>query len=132
MRIYLRFLLPLAIVLAVVVPAETVAASPVRRTETVSRDCYAAADVWWPASSRAWVKSIIKRESAGRAYARNPRSSARGCLQLLHSLHAHRYNKVGFGCNASKWNNPDCGILAGLHLFKQAGTSPWRVTRYTR
>jgi hypothetical protein len=131
MRIYIRFLLLVVIAASVLVPTEA-GATPQRRTETVSRDCYAAADVWWPASSRAWVKSVIKRESGGRAYARNPRSTARGCLQLLHSLHAHRYNKVGFGCNASKWSNPDCGILAGLHLFRQAGKRPWAVTRYTR
>lgn len=48
------------------------------------------------------------------------------------SLHSHRFNKVGFGCNPSKWANADCNTLAALHLFKQAGKTPWRVTRYTR
>ena len=98
-----------------------------------SPTCAAAIDVWWPVQSRAWAKRVAARESGylnGRA--RNPRSTARGCLQLLHSLHAWRYDRVGFGCNRNRWYNNDCGILAARHLFLQAGTRPWAVTRYTR
>ena len=98
-----------------------------------SPTCAAAIDVWWPAQHRAWAKRVAARESGylqGRAA--NPKSSAKGCMQLLHSLHAWRYDRVGFGCNRNRWRNNDCSILAARHLFLQAGTRPWAVTRYTR
>lgn len=107
-------------------------ATPVAATGT-SPTCAAAIDVWWPANSRAWAKKVAARESGYlNAAAKNAKSSAKGCMQLLHSLHAWRYDKVGFGCNRAKWSNNDCSILAARHLFLQAGTRPWRVTRYTR
>ena len=108
-----------------VLPAGTAGAA-------TSPDCYSAIDVWWPAQHRAWAKQIVWREAGNRPASANARSSARGCWQLLMSLHAHRYNKVGFGCSPAKWANADCNTLAALHLFKQAGKTPWRVTRYTR
>ena len=109
-----------------VLPAGTAGAA-------TSPDCYSAINVWWPAQHRAWAKRIAARESGylqGRAA--NPKSSAKGCMQLLHSLHAWRYDRVGFGCNRNRWRNNDCSILAARHLFLQAGTRPWAVTRYTR
>ena len=127
-----RLAVALVIILAPAGLSVPAGAAPVVRSGT-SPTCAAAIDVWWPASSRAWAKRIAARESGYlNAAAKNPKSSARGCLQLLHSLHAWRYDRVGFGCNRSKWNNADCSILAGRHLFLAAGTSPWRVTRYTR
>ena len=108
-----------------VLPAGTAGAA-------TSPTCNAAIDVWWPVQHRAWAKSIVWREAGNQPAAANRRSSARGCWQLLMSLHAHRYNKVGFGCHPGKWANADCNTLAALHLFKQAGKTPWRVTRYTR
>jgi hypothetical protein len=131
MRIYLRFLIPVATVLAVLMPTGDLSAAPAARTAT-SPDCYSAINVWWPVSSRAWARKIVTREAGNRPSAANARSSARGCWQLLMSLHAHRYNKVGFGCHPGKWANADCNTLAALHLFRQAGTRPWAVTRYTR
>ena len=98
-----------------------------------SPTCAAAIDVWWPVQSRSWAKRVAARESGYlNGKAKNARSSAKGCMQLLHSLHAWRYDRVGFGCNRSRWQNNDCSILAARHLFLQTGTSPWRVTRYTR
>jgi len=98
-----------------------------------SPTCNAAIDVWWPAQHRAWAKSIVWREARNLPAAANRRSSARGCFQLLQSLHAGRYNKFrGWGCSPAKWSNADCNALAALDLFKQAGKTPWRVTRYTR
>lgn len=137
MRKYAYMYLVMAVVVTVV--TASVAFRADRAGAATSRDpgesptCAAAIDVWWPVQSRAWAKRIAARESGylnGRA--RNPRSSARGCMQLLHSLHAWRYDKVGFGCNRNRWYNNDCSILAARHLFLQAGTRPWAVTRYTR
>ena len=108
-----------------VLPAGTAGAA-------TSPDCYSAINVWWPAQHRAWARMVVTREAANRPASANARSSARGCWQLLMSLHAHRFNKVGFGCSPAKWANADCNTLAALHLFKQAGKTPWRVTRYTR
>ena len=108
-----------------VLPAGTAGAA-------TSPDCYSAINVWWPVQHRAWARMVVTREAGNRPAAANARSSARGCWQLLMSLHAHRYNKVGFGCHPGKWANADCNTLAALHLFKQAGKTPWRVTRYTR
>ena len=88
-----------------------------------SSDCYAAIDRHWPASSRAWARSIVWRESRGIATAANPNSSARGCGQLLLSLHGWRFTAVG--CSPSQWADPDCNVLAMLHLYREAGTSPW-------
>jgi len=108
-----------------VLPAGTASAA-------TSPTCNAAIDVWWPTQHRAWARMVVTREAANRPASANARSSARGCWQLLMSLHAHRFKKVGFGCSPAKWANADCNTLAALHLFKQAGKTPWRVTRYTR
>jgi hypothetical protein len=115
-----------------VLPAGTAGAT-VRLDAGESPTCAAAIDVWWPVQSRAWAKRVAARESGYlNARAKNPKSSAVGCMQLLHSLHAWRYDRVGFGCNRWRWRNTDCSILAARHLFLQAGTRPWAVTRYTR
>lgn len=119
------------------VPVTGASASPTQppapQQERVSRDCYSAIDVWWPASSRAWAKKIVFREARNLPHAANRRSTARGCFQLLMSLHAHRYNKFrAFGCHPGKWANADCNTLAALSLFQTNGTRPWAVTRYTR
>ena len=112
--------------------ADQAGAAPLRDPGE-SATCAAAIDVWWPVQSRSWAKRVAARESGYlNAAAKNPKSSAVGCMQLLHSLHAWRYDKVGFGCNRWRWRNTDCSILAARHLFLQAGTRPWAVTRYTR
>ena len=137
MRKFAHMYLVMAVVTTVVaatmaVRAEQAGAAPLRDPGE-SATCAAAIDVWWPLQSRSWAKRIAARESGYlNAAAKNPKSSAVGCMQLLHSLHAWRYDKVGFGCNRWRWRNTDCSILAARHLFLQAGTSPWRVTRYTR
>jgi len=90
-----------------------------------SADCYQAIDKHWPASSRAWARQIVWRESRNIPSAANPRSTARGCGQLLLSLHSNRYYKVG--CTPSQWANPDCNIKAMLDLYKTNGTQPWKL-----
>jgi hypothetical protein len=108
-------------------------AQPAAATGGQSPTCNAAIDVWWPAQHRAWAKTIVWREARNIPSSANKRSSARGCFQLLQSLHAGRYNKFrALGCNPAKWHNADCNALAALDLFRQAGRTPWRVTKYTR
>lgn len=89
-----------------------------------SRDCNQAVDRHWP-GDKARAKRIVHRESRNNPTAANPRSSARGCMQLLMSLHSHRYTAVG--CSPAQWSNPDCNIKAAAHLYRQAGWSPWNV-----
>lgn len=93
--------------------------------DTSSRDCYEAIDRHWPASSRSWARGIVNRESGGDPRAQNPRSSAAGCLQLL-ALHSGRFSKLGYSWERDRYN-PDVNILVGLDLYREAGTSPWRL-----
>lgn len=84
-----------------------------------SRDCFQAIDRHWPASSRAWARSIVWRESRNNPRAQNPSSSAAGCFQLL-SMHAHRIP----GGWAARYD-ADANTLGALNLYREAGTSPW-------
>lgn len=75
----------------------------------------------WPdAVAVAW------RESRCQPAADNPTSTAYGLMQLLHSLHAHRYYSSG-ACTAADWHVPWCNLAAARHLYNEAGTSPWRL-----
>lgn len=77
----------------------------------------------WPGAVQvAW------RESRCQPAAANTSSSARGLMQLLQSLHSHRYYASG-ACNANEWDDPWCNLAAARHLYDEAGTSPWRLTR---
>lgn len=120
----------IAILLQFAVPA--VANAKPAAAGRQSATCNAAIDIWWtpnvgPAVA-AWAKRIVWREAGNQPWAANRRSSARGCFQLLQSLHARRYNKFrGWGCSPAKWNNADCNSLAALDLYRQAGKSPWRL-----
>jgi hypothetical protein len=128
----------IAVVLVLLVAPAGLATAPAGATPGTggqSPTCNAAIDVWWPAQHRAWAKSIVWREARNLPHAATRRSSARGCFQLLQSLHAHRYNKFrGWGCHPGKWNNADCNALAALDLFNTRGVGKraWAVTRYTR
>lgn len=74
----------------------------------------------WPdAVAVAW------RESRCQPTAANRTSSARGLMQLLMSLHAHRL--VTVGCRPSDWSDAWCNLAAARDLFEAAGTNPWRV-----
>ena len=84
-------------------------------------DCYSALHHF--PGDHATARRIIHRESRNDPAARNPRSSARGCWQLLHSLHAHRYSAVG--CSPTQWSDPVCNTKAAAHLYRQAGWTPW-------
>lgn len=88
-------------------------------------DCYGQMRQVFPASKWSWAEGIIYRESRGRHDAANPRSTARGCFQLLSSLHADKYTAVG--CHVSQWANARCNVRAAHHLYLLAGTSPWNL-----
>lgn len=107
--------------------ARAVEAYKARPKVRPSKDCVEAIHRHWPASSRATALRVMHRESGNRPAAANPSSSARGCMQLLSSLHSHRYTAVG--CSPSQWANPDCNVKAAVHLFRAAGGwSPWALT----
>ena len=60
-----------------------------------------------------------------RAGGGEPRSTARGCWQLLLSLHSGRFSKLGY--SPSQWADPDVNTLVALDLYREAGTSPWSL-----
>gem|GEM_PF-5292867 len=84
-------------------------------------DCYGALHHF--PGDRATARRIIHRESRNQPAAANPSSSARGCWQLIHSLHSWRYSAVG--CSPSQWADPVCSTKAAAHLYRQAGWTPW-------
>jgi hypothetical protein len=86
-------------------------------------DCYGAMERVFPPHTWAWGRKIIHRESTNNPAAANPRSSARGCWQLLSSLHADKYAKAG--CHVSQWADAMCNTRAAYVLYQMAGTSPW-------
>jgi len=90
-----------------------------------SKDCYTAVSKHWPTSLHGWARRIVWRESRNTPSAANPRSSARGCFQMLLRYSSPFYRKVG--CNNYMWANPDCNAKAAYQMYKVAGKSPWRV-----
>jgi hypothetical protein len=95
------------------------------RTAAVSRDCFTAVNRHWPAHLRPWARSIVWRESRNTPSAANPRSSARGCFQMLLRYSSRFYRSVG--CNNYMWANPDCNARAAYAMYRVAGRSPWRL-----
>lgn len=89
------------------------------------RDCYSAMEQVFPRHAWAWARGIINRESRNQPGAANPSSSARGCWQLLSSLHGDKY--AAAGCHVSQWADPLCNTRAAYVLYQRAGTSPWNV-----
>lgn len=85
-------------------------------------DCNQAIDRYFSGDKNR-MKQIVWRESRNQPTAANPRSSARGCAQLLIRTHGHRFTAVG--CSPDQWGNAACNIKAADHLYRQAGWSPW-------
>lgn len=103
----------------------TVIAELQRQQASRPKDCYSAMEMVFPPNAHPWARRIIHRESRNNPSAANPRSSARGCWQLLSNLHANRYTAAG--CRVSQWADPLCNTRAAYELYKAAGTSPWNV-----
>lgn len=78
----------------------------------------------WPESEWAWAERIMWRESNHQPTAYN-RSGASGCWQMMLPLHSRRFTAVG--CSPSQWADPLCNNRAALHLFREAGRSPWNL-----
>lgn len=95
--------------------------------EREALDCYGAMRQIWPAHLHGWATGIIRRESGGQATAQNSSSSAAGCWQML-AMHNWRYYEVG--CTPAQRYQAWCNNLAAYHLYRHAGTSPWRLTNY--
>lgn len=87
-------------------------------------DCYTAMERVFPPSTHAWMRGVIHRESRNNPAAQNRSSTAAGCAQLLR-LHAHRFDAVG--CSWAQRYDATCNMKAAYHLYREAGTSPWRL-----
>ena len=91
------------------------------REHQMAHDCYGQMREVWPAHLHGWAKNVIHRESRGQAGAQNSRSSAAGCFQLIHSLHAHRYAP---GCSRY---HARCNVEAAWDLY-QDDPRAWRFS----
>ncbi len=69
---------------------------------------------------------ISWRESRWNPTARNPRSSARGCLQILTATHAKRIRRLGFTVRQMTEAGPNAAVARSL--YDDAGLSPWAAT----
>lgn len=129
MRIYIRFLLPVAIVLAILAPTAAAEAAPVTPARPVQRSytgpCHDAVRTYWPAAWQPWAHQIVHRESRGIPTAANPRSSARGCFQMLLRYSNPFYRAVG--CSNYNWSNATCNVRAALVMRQRHGTWPWKM-----
>lgn len=87
--------------------------------------CAQAVDRIWPASSKAWAHRIVWRESRGDTTAKNPRSTASGCLGIL-AVHSPRFTKLGYSWKKDRFD-PVANIRVGLDLYQEQGSRPWRL-----
>ena len=83
-----------------------------------STDCYGEMQKHWPSHLHGWAQRVIQRESRGVATAQNPRSSAAGCFQLMHSYHANKYP-----ANCKDRYNAHCNVQAAWKLYQQDPTA---------
>lgn len=101
------------------------APAPSVQGATSATTCEGAMRQVWPSQHWAWGMQIMRRESGLQPGAANRSSTARGCWQLLMSLHGKRFAAVG--CSAQQWNNALCNNKVAYELFKIAGKSPWAL-----
>jgi hypothetical protein len=126
-----KFLLVAAAIVAAstVLPVTTANAAPAKPAAPAhagySGACHAAVDTYWPAAWRGWAHQIVHRESRGIATAANPRSSARGCFQMLLRYSSPFYRAVG--CSNAMWSNATCNVRAALVMRTKHGTWPWKM-----
>ena len=73
------------------------------QNQAKSSDCYQAIDKHWPANTRSWARSIVRRESNNQPHAQDRSSSAAGCFQLTR-VHAGRFQKLGYGWANDRYN----------------------------
>ena len=92
-----------------------------------ARDCFEAIDRHWP-GDKAWAKKVVRRESGGNPRAKNRRSTASGCFQLLR-VHSARFARLGYSWQTDKFN-PTANVLVAWSLYREQGARPWRLTAY--
>lgn len=100
---------------------ETVLLNQVRDAHSPT-DCYGEMRKHWPVNLHGWAEGIIRRESGGNAAAQNPNSSAAGCFQLIHSLHADKYP-----ADCRDRYNAHCNVQAAWNLYQEDPTA-WRFS----
>jgi hypothetical protein len=91
---------------------------------TSGTDCYSALN-YFP-GDQATARRVIWRESRNTPTAQNSSSSAKGCWQIMQSIHASKYYAVG--CTPSDWSDPVCNTKVAALLYQQVGWSPWAST----
>ena len=89
-------------------------------------DCNDAIAVVWPPRLQAWARRIVWRESRNDPRARNKRSTASGCFQLL-AMHADLFAAIG--CSWVDRFDPLANTRAAWALYQGSGSNPWRATR---
>lgn len=105
-----------------VLPAGTAGAAP-----AYSGPCHAAVDKYFQ-RDRQWAHMVVNRESGGGArghLARNKRSGAAGCFQLMPQYYRRWMRSAG--CS-NVWD-ADCNVRTAWWLYSTAkqGRRPWRV-----
>ena len=95
------------------------------QNQAKSSDCYQAIDKHWPANTRSWARSIVRRESNNQPHAQNRSSSAAGCFQLTR-VHAGRFQKLGYDWANDRYN-ADANARVAFDLYREAGVRPWSL-----
>jgi len=124
-RLMLFVILTASIFISNVQPAMAVTVKAPSVSAAARSDCYSAIARYWPTHLQPWARKIVWRESRNTPSAANPRSSARGCFQMLLRYSSPFYRAVG--CNNYMWSNATCNVRAAYQLYKKAGKSPWRM-----
>jgi len=81
--------------------------------------------VGWPRSLGRWLAAIMDRESSGRPRAYNPVISCTGLTQIWPGNVA--YTHLSWSGRIRWLMDPENNLRAALRLYREAGTSPWRV-----
>jgi hypothetical protein len=99
-------------------------ARPAHGATLYSGPCHAAVDKYWQ-KDRAFAHAVVARESRGFPSARNVRSGAAGCFQLMPQYYRKWMRSAG--CN-NVWD-ADCNAKTAWWLYSTAkqGRRPWRV-----
>lgn len=126
-RVLISTVIATSIMLGPLAVADSVSAAPVAPAVKTgwSGPCHDAVRAYWPAQWQNWAHYVVNRESRGLPYAANPRSSARGCFQMLLRYSAPFYRAVG--CNNYQWNNATCNVRAALVMRTRHGVRPWAM-----
>jgi hypothetical protein len=85
-------------------------------------DCNDAIARVWPPRLQGWARRIVWRESRNQPTAKNKRSTASGCAQLV--VGTWNANQVP-GCPWSTRFDPLCNIRTMWNLYQQRGAQPW-------